>query len=32
MGAFTDLFDKLDADHRVKGRQFEHICKWFLTK
>lgn len=31
MGAFTDLFNHLDADDRVKGKQFEHICKWFLT-
>ena len=31
MGAFADLFNQLDADDRVKGKQFEHICKWFLT-
>jgi predicted helicase len=31
MVAFTDLYDKLDSDSHVKGRQFEHICKWFLT-
>ncbi|TGD89224.1 DEAD/DEAH box helicase [Mycolicibacterium sp. CH28] len=31
MGAFTDLFSQLDADQRVRGRQFEHICKWFLS-
>ncbi|CAM3378010.1 DEAD/DEAH box helicase [Mycobacterium colombiense] len=31
MGVFTDLFNQLDADDRVKGKQFEHICKWFLT-
>jgi predicted helicase len=29
--AFNDLFDQLDADDRVKGKQFEHICKRFLT-
>jgi predicted helicase len=31
VGAFVDLFNQLDADDRVKGRQFEHVCKWFLT-
>ena len=31
MVAFADLFSRLDADDRVKGKQFEHICKWFLT-
>lgn len=31
MGQFSDLFSKLDADDRIKGKQFEHICKWFLT-
>ncbi len=31
MGAFADLFNQLDADDRIKGRQFEHVCKWFLT-
>ena len=29
-GAFADLFNRLDADDRVKGNQFERICKWFL--
>jgi predicted helicase len=29
--AFADLFSQLDADDRIKGKQFEHICKWFLT-
>jgi hypothetical protein len=27
----TRIGDRLDADDRVKGKQFEHICKWFLT-
>ena len=31
MGAFSDLFARLDPDPRVRGTQFEHICKWFLT-
>jgi predicted helicase len=31
VGAFADLVNQLDADDRVKGKQFEHICKWFLT-
>ncbi|AQT81508.1 helicase [Mycolicibacterium litorale] len=31
MGSFTELFSQLDTDGRVRGRQFEHICKWFLT-
>jgi predicted helicase len=31
VGAFSDLFARLDLDPRVRGRQFEHICKWFLT-
>lgn len=31
MGAFADLFNQLDTDDRVKGKQFERICKWFLT-
>jgi predicted helicase len=31
VGTFSDLFSRLDADDRVKGKQFEHICKWFLT-
>ncbi|MEB3064777.1 DEAD/DEAH box helicase [[Mycobacterium] zoologicum] len=30
MPAFTDLFAALDADPRVRGRQFEHICRWYL--
>jgi predicted helicase len=31
VGALADLLNQLDADDRVKGKQFEHICKWFLT-
>ena len=31
MGAFSDLFNQLDSDDRVKGKQVERICKWFLT-
>lgn len=31
MGQFSDLFNKLDADVHIKGKQFERICKWFLT-
>jgi superfamily II DNA or RNA helicase len=31
VGAFSDLFARLDPDPRVRGRQFEHVCKWFLT-
>jgi superfamily II DNA or RNA helicase len=28
---FSDLFTRLDPDPRVRGKQFEHVCKWFLT-
>ncbi|MDX1890425.1 restriction endonuclease [Mycolicibacterium sp. 050158] len=31
MGTFTDLFAPFDLDPRVRGTQFEHVCKWFLT-
>ena len=31
MGAFSELFARLDPDPRVRGKQFEHVCKWFLT-
>ena len=31
MATFSDLFTRLDADPRVRGKQFEHVCKWFLT-
>ena len=30
MGTFDQLIEKLDADDRVKGHQFERIAKWFL--
>lgn len=30
-GTFSDLFARLDPDPRVRGKQFEHVCKWFLT-
>lgn len=30
VGSFDALFDSLDADPRVRGRQFEEICKWYL--
>ena len=31
MGAFFDLLARLDPDPRLRGKQFEHVCKWFLT-
>ena len=31
MGDFDQLLANLDPNSRVRGRQFEHICKWFLT-
>ncbi|MCU1701342.1 MAG: putative helicase [Mycobacterium sp.] len=31
MGDFLELFTRLDPDPRVRGKQFEHVCKWFLT-
>jgi hypothetical protein len=31
VGTFADLFSQLDADDRIKGKQFENICEWFLT-
>jgi superfamily II DNA or RNA helicase len=31
MGTFLELFARLDPDPRVRGRQFEHVCKWFLA-
>ena len=30
MGDFDGLYGNFDADPRVRGRQFEHVCKWFL--
>ncbi|WP_225332005.1 restriction endonuclease [Mycobacterium intracellulare] len=31
MATFSDLFTRLDPDPRVRGKQFEQVCKWFLT-
>ncbi|GAB2561314.1 DEAD/DEAH box helicase [Nocardia heshunensis] len=31
MGTFVELFDLLDTRAAVRGKQFEHLCKWFLT-
>jgi predicted helicase len=31
VATFSDLFAQLDADPRVRGKQFEHVCKWFLA-
>jgi predicted helicase len=31
MGALGDLLRRLDPDPNRRGKQFEHICKWFLT-
>ena len=33
MATFNDLLARLDPDPdpRVRGKQFEHVCKWFLT-
>ncbi len=30
MAELSELLAKLDADSQVRGRQFEHICKWYL--
>jgi superfamily II DNA or RNA helicase len=30
MGDFDGLYGNFDADPRVRGTQFEHVCKWFL--
>lgn len=30
MGTFTDLLSTLDRDPRVRGHQFERVCKWYL--
>jgi superfamily II DNA or RNA helicase len=30
MGGFDDLFASLSPDNRVRGAQFERICKWYL--
>jgi superfamily II DNA or RNA helicase len=31
MGDFDRLLANLDSDPQTRGRQFERICKWFLT-
>lgn len=31
MPALGDLLGRLDRDPGRRGKQFEHICKWFLT-
>lgn len=31
MGDFDRLLANLDPNALIRGRQFEHICKWFLT-
>ncbi len=31
VATFSDLFARLDSDPRVRGKQFERICQWFLT-
>ena len=30
MAKFDDFYASLDADQRVRGKQFEHFVKWFL--
>jgi superfamily II DNA or RNA helicase len=30
MTTFTELFEQLDPDDNVRGKQFERICKWYL--
>ncbi|MCT7369603.1 DEAD/DEAH box helicase [Mycolicibacterium llatzerense] len=30
MGDFAGLLARLDPDVRVRGKQFEHVCKWYL--
>ncbi|TRW79285.1 helicase [Mycolicibacterium sp. 018/SC-01/001] len=31
MGEFSSLYERLDADPRLRGRQFERICQWWLA-
>ncbi|MFE9789112.1 restriction endonuclease [Nocardia salmonicida] len=31
MGTFVELFDLLNTNPAVRGKQFEHLCKWYLT-
>ena len=30
MATFAELFEQLDPDDNVRGKQFERICKWYL--
>jgi superfamily II DNA or RNA helicase len=30
MGTFDDLYASLHPDDRLRGFEFEHVCKWFL--
>ncbi len=30
MAMLLELISKLDANIQIRGRQFEHICKWYL--
>ena len=30
VGSFDELYASLDADPRIRGRQFEEVCKWYL--
>ena len=30
MTTFSELFEQLDPDENVRGKQFERICKWYL--
>jgi superfamily II DNA or RNA helicase len=30
MTTFPELFEQLDPDENVRGKQFERICKWYL--
>jgi superfamily II DNA or RNA helicase len=30
MTTFSELFEQLDPDDNIRGKQFERICKWYL--
>lgn len=30
MGDFDSLYSSLHSDSRIRGEQFEQVCKWFL--
>ena len=32
MATLPALLGRLDADERVRGRQWERICAWYLTQ